>query len=121
MRLITHVLQPFMGKFLVVYFDDILVYRKSRADHVYHLKQLFYTLREAMLFASLKKCIFLQSQALFLEFIVSAQGISTDPDQFRAIREWLKPKTLMEARNFHGLAPSIGGSLDTTALLYDIY
>jgi len=55
MRLMTYVLQPFMGKFLVVYFDDILAYSKSRTDLVDHLKQLFCTLREAKLFANLKK------------------------------------------------------------------
>ena len=87
MRLMTHVLQPFMEKFLVVYFDDILVYSKSRTDHVDHLKQLLNALREAKLFANLKKCIFLQTQVLFLGFIVSAQGISADPDKVRAIRE----------------------------------
>jgi len=59
MRLMTHILQPFMEKFLVVYFDDILVYSKSRTDHVDHLKQLLCALREAKLFANLKKCIFL--------------------------------------------------------------
>jgi len=37
-RLITHVPQPFMGGFLVVYFDDILVYSKPRTYHVNHLK-----------------------------------------------------------------------------------
>ena len=37
MRLMTHVLQPIMGKFLVVYLGDVLVYRKSRTDHVDHL------------------------------------------------------------------------------------
>jgi len=58
-RLLTRVLQPFIGKFLVVYFDDILVYGKSRIDHIDHLKQLFWTLREAKLFANLQKCIFL--------------------------------------------------------------
>jgi len=58
MRLMTHVLQPFMRKFLV-YFDDILMHSKSRADHVDHLRQLFYTLRAAKLFANLKKYAFL--------------------------------------------------------------
>jgi len=103
-RLMTHVLQPFMGKFLIVYFDDILVYNKSRIDHVDHLRQLFHTLREPKLFANLKKCIFIQPQVLFLGFIVSAQGISTDPDKVRAIREWSEPKTITEARSFHDLA-----------------
>ena len=104
MRLMTHVLQPFMGKFLVVYFDNILVYSKSRTNHVDLLKQLLCALREAKLFANLKKCIFLQTQVLFLGFIVSAQGISTAPNKVRAIREWPEPKTLTEARSFHGLA-----------------
>jgi len=72
MRLMTHVLQPFMGKFLVVYFGDILVYSKSRTDHVDHLEQLLCAVKEAKLFANMKKCIFIQTQVLFLGFIVSS-------------------------------------------------
>jgi len=101
--LITHVLQPFMGKFLVVYFDDILVYSKSRTDHVDHLKQLLCAFREAKLFANRNKCIFLQTQVLFLGFIVFAQGISVEPDKVRAVGEWPEPNTFTEARSFHGL------------------
>jgi len=52
--LMTHVLQPFMGKFLMAYFVDI----KSMFDYIHHLRQLFYTLREAKLFCN--KCVFLQ-------------------------------------------------------------
>ena len=74
MRLMTHVLQPFIGKFLVVYFDDILVYSKSRTNHVDHLEKLFHTLREAKLFAILKKCVFLQPHVLFLGFIISTKA-----------------------------------------------
>jgi len=92
------------GKISGRLFDDILIYSKSRTDHVDHLKQLLCALREAKLFANLKKCIFLQTQVLFLGFIVSTQGISADPDKVRAIREWPEPKTLTEAKSFHGLA-----------------
>ena len=49
----THVLQPFIGKFLVVYFDDILVYSKSKEEHLGHLRQVFVTLRVAKLYVNL--------------------------------------------------------------------
>lgn len=74
-----------------MYFDDIFVYSKSREEHLKHLWTLFATLREAKLFANLKKCAFLQPQVLFLGFIVCVEGISVDPDKVKAIREWPEP------------------------------
>ena len=52
-KVMTHVLQPFIGKFLVVYFDDILVYSKSKEEHLGHLRQVFVTLRVAKLYVNL--------------------------------------------------------------------
>jgi len=113
MRLMTHVLQPFIGKFLAIYFDDILVYSKSRAAQVNHLRQLFCALREAERFANLKKCIFLQPQVFFLGLIVSAQGISTNLNKIKATKSGLNPKLLL--RRGMVLPPSIGASLGTSA------
>jgi hypothetical protein len=54
MRLMNEVLRSFIDKFVVVYFDDILIYNK----HIEHLRAVFGALREACLFANLEKCTF---------------------------------------------------------------
>jgi len=58
MRLMNEVLRPFFGRFMVVYFDDILVYSKSQEDHLHHLEEVFKILRTQRLFTKLEKCEF---------------------------------------------------------------
>nr|KYP71898.1 Retrovirus-related Pol polyprotein from transposon opus [Cajanus cajan] len=56
MRLMNHVLRECIGKFVVVYFDDILIYSRSQDDHLGHLREVMMILRENQLFANLEKC-----------------------------------------------------------------
>ena len=74
MRLMHQVLKPLIGKF-VVYFDDILIYSHNPKEHLSHIREVLETLRANNLFINLKKCSFMMDPLLFLEFIVSFDGI----------------------------------------------
>jgi hypothetical protein len=58
MRLMNEILHSFIGKFVVIYFNNILIYSKSLDEHIEHLHAVFGGLHEARLFANLEKCIF---------------------------------------------------------------
>ena len=75
MRLMNHVLRPFIEKFVVVYFDDILVYSKTLDEHLQYLKYVFDVLRKDKLYANLKKCMFCTNEITFLRYIVNDKGI----------------------------------------------
>ncbi|KAK8918413.1 hypothetical protein KSP39_PZI022006 [Platanthera zijinensis] len=103
-RLMTQIFKPFMGKFVVVYFDDILVFNISPGDHENHLRTILTTLRKENLFINFKKCAFGVPSVEFLGYIVSSDGIHVDPKKVQAIKEWPEPKNIRDVRSFHGLA-----------------
>ncbi|KAK8554938.1 hypothetical protein V6N13_016192 [Hibiscus sabdariffa] len=104
MRLMNHVLRAFIGRFCVVYFDDILIYSKNLQDHADHLRAVLQTLREEKLFRNMAKCVFCTDKLTFLGYIVSSQGVMVDPEKIKAIQEWPRPTTISQVRSFHGLA-----------------
>ena len=103
MRLMNHVLRAFFGKFVVVHFDDILVYSKSLEESVDHLKSVLEVLRKENLLANLKKCYFCNEKVNFLGYVVGANGLEVDEEKVKAIKEWPTPKTISDVRSFHGL------------------
>jgi hypothetical protein len=104
MRLMNHVLRTFIGKFVVVYFDDILIYSKSLDEHIEHIRYVLVVLREQKLYANLEKCTFCIDKVVFLGFVVSGQDVEVDEENIKAIRDWMPPQNVSQVRSFIGFA-----------------
>jgi Reverse transcriptase (RNA-dependent DNA polymerase) len=104
MSLMHRVFSDYLDQFVVVFIDDILVYSRSRDEHVRHLRLTLQRLREHKLYAKLSKCEFWLEQVGFLGHIISGDGLAVDPQKISAITEWRPPTTQTEVRNFLGLA-----------------
>jgi len=75
----NHVCKPYLRKFILVFFDDILVYSSSLATHLVHLKITLGVLRRHNLYTKRSKCTFGVGEIEYLGHIISSQGVATDP------------------------------------------
>ena len=71
MRLANEVLKVFLGKFFIVYLDDILILSKTLEENLMHICRVFDKMREEKLLINLKKCSFLKKEVVYLGFVVS--------------------------------------------------
>jgi hypothetical protein len=104
MNLMNKVFMKFLGKFVVVFIDDILVYSKTEEEHAQHLRLVLGTLREHHLYAKFSKCEFWLKEVGFLSHVISADGVSVDPSKITSILERKAPTNPTEVRAFLGLA-----------------
>ncbi|KAL0462644.1 UNVERIFIED_CONTAM: Transposon Ty3-G Gag-Pol polyprotein [Sesamum latifolium] len=102
--LMNQVLHGFLDEFVVVYLDDIVIYSRTLAEYVEHLRQVLARLREYELYAKVSKCSFAQETISFLWHIVERGRIRMDPKKVQAIEEWHPPSNVHDLHSFLGLA-----------------
>jgi hypothetical protein len=97
-------LAPVLRKSAIIFFDDILVYSKTFEEHLIHLQQVLQLLATHQWKVKLSKCLFVQHSIACLGYVVSAQGVSTDPSKIVDIQQWPVPTILKELRGFLGIS-----------------
>ena len=103
MDLMHRVFQPYLDQFVMVFVDDILIYSQSKKEHEDHLRVVLQLLRDHQLYAKFSKCKFWLTEVRFLGHVVSASGVSVDPEKVEAVMSWERPKLVFEIRSFLGL------------------
>ena len=100
----NEVLGDVIGKFVLVYLDDLVIFSKTAEEHVEHVRIVLGLLRKHRLYAKLAKCTFMQSELKFLGQIVGAQGLQVDPKKVAIVQDWPVPTGVALLRSFLGLA-----------------
>ncbi|XP_017442721.2 uncharacterized protein LOC108347805 [Vigna angularis] len=101
--LMNNIFQPFLRKFVLVFFDDILVFSASWKTHLYHLEVVLKVLQREHLYAKLSKCTFGTQQINYLGHTIEGNNVHMDKDKVQAVLEWPQPRNIKQLRGFLGL------------------
>ena len=99
----SDIFREHLDQFVLVFFDDILVYSNDPKEHEQHVRKVLEFLRQHKLFAKKSKCTFCSEKVEYLGFIISKDGVSTDPAKIEAVKNWPLPKNVREVWGFLGL------------------
>ncbi|XP_068328267.1 uncharacterized protein [Pyrus communis] len=92
--LMNEIFRPYLRKFILVFFGDILIYSASWELHQQHLSIALSLLQTHHLFVKLSMCAFGKQQIEYLGHIVSHNGVAADPSKLKAIADWPLPTSV---------------------------
>jgi hypothetical protein len=101
--LMNHVFCPFLHHFVLIFFDDILIYSKNWQSHLDHLDQFLHLLSQHQIFLKHSKCSFSIIEVEYLGHIVGKTSVWVDPKNIEAMQDWPHPKTMKIFCGFLGL------------------
>ena len=104
MRVMNKVLKYYIGVFTIVCLDDILIFNKTKEEHMKHLEMMLRKLQGEKLIVNLQNSEFKKEELVYLGFVVSQGNMKMDKDKVEAILSRPTPRSATEVKNFHGLA-----------------
>jgi len=104
MNLMNTVFRDELGRCVLVFLDDILVFSRTREQHLADLRGVLARLRQQRLYAKPSKCEWLKGEVEFLGHRIGRDGLSVMQEKVEAIRSWPTPSNVSDVRSFLGLA-----------------
>lgn len=101
--LMNDIFHTTLRRYVLVFFDDILIYSKTWEEHLVHLTMVFDTPLQNQLYVNRSKCLFGQQKVDYLGHIISSNGILADLEKIQGIESWPTPTTITTLRGFLGL------------------
>lgn len=102
--LMNTVLAPFLRRFVLVFFYDILIYSSTWSEHLQHIRAVLRVVRDNKLVLKRSKCRFGERTVHYLGHVVSAEGVAMDEQKIQAVENWPPPRSVRAVRGFLGLA-----------------
>ena len=101
--IMNSIFRPYLRKFVLVFFDDILIYSPTLSMHLEHVTKAFEILRQHQFFVKISKCAFGLQELEYLGHIVTSQGVKVDQNKITAMLNWPRLTNVSELRGFLGL------------------
>ena len=102
-RVMETVLRGLSYEACLVYLDDIIIVGRSFEEHLKNIRKVFQKLKEANLKLSPSKCKLFRRKVTYLGHIISPEGVQTDPEKIKAVKEWCPPQDVHQLKSFLGL------------------
>jgi hypothetical protein len=99
----NRIFHKYLGKFVLVYLDDILVFLKIEEEHVVHMSKVLKILRKHRLYAKLSNCHFAKDELHYLGHVVGKDEIKVDPAKIETVMKWNTPRDVGQLCSFLGL------------------
>ncbi len=101
---LNDIFNALLDKGVIIYIDDILVYSRTKEEHVETCKEVFRILQKHSLYLKAAKCDFNKDRIGFLGFVISNGQVTMEETKLEAVRDWPAPKTVKEVQKFLGFA-----------------
>ncbi|KAL6348238.1 hypothetical protein AAG906_005529 [Vitis piasezkii] len=101
--IMNSIFRPYLRKFILVFFDDILIYSPTWEQHLEHVQLTLAVLRQHQFYIKMSKCAFGKQELEYLGHIITHRGVKVDEKKIEAMVAWPRPSNITELRGFLGL------------------